>query len=234
MKKPPMRILDTVAYVTTERNRWFFISLFLSLITVVALISAYRANERAVHNLQIAWVKMQPHGTWEVDFHETAECVKDYFPATINFMLKKFVEQRYSLRPMLIENDFGEAQLLMTPTLRAAFLNPEEFDAVGLATRYQGCLDCEQTEILVRNISHYDADVTQFGPYRGTLYRTNVFVVQVHKNSQGHILAKHNKIISLQWRLKTIEEIRLNKNLLKYNPIGMEILKTDLLDEPTE
>ena len=51
-------------------------------------------------------------------------------------------------------------------------------------------------------------------------------------NADGSVSGKPEKlIVPLQWRIKSKQEIQADKELLKQNPIGLEIISYDLLKD---
>jgi hypothetical protein len=192
-----------------------------------------QANKRFAENVQVAWVKMSPSGTWDIEFHDESRGA-EFYPATIDYMLAQFVERRFSQVRNSIETDYGFALQFMAPQLARWFVDSEQFDAAGKVAALQDQTGGPETFIKVGPVDHYDSDATSFGNAEGTLYRTNVFVTETRRNSDGSLAGEPTpKIVSLQWRIKSKGEIAADKKMLRINPIGLEILKSEILDDPS-
>ena len=138
----------------------------------------------------------------------------------------------YSKIPHSVQPDYGFVHLFLSPKLRTHFVSPDGFNAPARAAAIADCNACTETRIKVRNIDHYDSDKTMFGQNPGTLYRSNVFVQKEVFNADGSVSGKPEKlIVPLQWRIKSKQEIQADKELLKQNPIGLEIISYDLLKD---
>jgi hypothetical protein len=228
------KLVKREASLTVDRNRWFIIVVILSLVAFVSIISAYKANTRADHNIKVAWVKMYPNGTWDIEFHGESR-KPEFFQSTIDYLISQWVERRYSEIPHSIKNDYGYAYNFMSPKLKQEFISPTQFNAPKKAADIAGCSACNHIEFKVRtDINHYDSDQTRFGKHDGVLYRSNVFVRRETKNPNGSLVDTINMIVSLQWRIKSVKEIQTDKKMLKHNPIGLEIIDYDLLKDPSQ
>lgn len=217
--------------LSADRNRWFVISLVLSVITLISVASAFSANKRAQESIKVAWVKLVPDGTWEVEFHDRNR-QPEFFQSTIDYLIKQWVERRYSKISHSIKTDYGFCHSFMSPSLKQQFIDSNQFNAPKVAAEIANCSACPEINFLVRTIDHYDSDKTRFGKFDGTLYRSNVFVKRKTINFDGTMKNKpENMIVSLQWRLKAAEEIKADKKSLEHNPIGLEIIDYDLLKD---
>jgi len=232
--KSAPKLVKREATLTTEKNRWFIIALILSLVSLVSLWSAYKANNRADQNIKVAWVKLHPSGTWDIEFEDESR-KPEFFQSTVNYLIRQFVERRYSQIPHSVKNDFGFAYNFMSPKLKQEFVSANQFNAPKKAGEIAACSACNHIEFKVRtDIDHYDSDKTRFGKYEGTLYRSNVFVRREARSPGGNLVDALNMIVSIQWRIKSTEEIQADKKLLRHNPIGLEIIDYDLLKDPSQ
>jgi hypothetical protein len=220
------------ARLVVDRNRWFLITLALTAITAFALVLAWNASKRADANIKVAWVKMYPNGTWDVEFHDETRQV-EFFKTTIDFLIRNYIERRFREVPYAIDTDYGFALKFMAPPLSSEFMAKDGFNAADRAAKVASCIDCPFKEIEVRNIDHYDSDRTKFGKHDAALYRSNVFITETTKNHDGTVKERVKKIVSLHWRLKSKEEIQAEKQKLKDNPVGLEILKNDVIIDPS-
>jgi hypothetical protein len=232
--KPAPKLIRREAVLNVEKNRWFVIAIILSAVALMSAFSAYQANIRADQNIKVAWVKMYPSGTWDIEFHDEHR-KPEFFQATIDYLISQWVERRYSQISHSIKNDYGYAYNFMSPKLRQEFIDPSQFNAPGKAAEIAGCSACNHIEFKVRtDIDHFDSDRTRFGQHEGVLYRSNVFVRRDTKNPDGNLVSTANMIVTLQWRIKSTAEIQADKKMLKQNPIGLEIIDYDLLDDPSQ
>jgi hypothetical protein len=202
----------------------------LCLTNLAAITFAVKEAKRADNNIKVAWVKLQPNGAWDVEFYDK-DRGPDFFQTTIDYILRQWVERRFSSLSRSIDSDYGYAYTFMSPKLQVAFLDKSGFDAVGKATKVIDCIDCEELKVKVRNIDHYDSEATKFGNLEGTLYRTNVFATKVKIIKDGREGASQKVIIPVQWRIKSVDEIQADKSILKDNPIGLEIVSYDILKD---
>lgn len=226
------RPLERDAQIAVDRNRWFLVTCILLLLLFFACFSAYQANQRFANNVKVSWVKLYPNGTWDIDFHDENRGA-EFFPATIDYLLRQFVERRFSKIAHSIRYDYGFAAQLMGTKLRREFIDSKQVNAPQLAADLEHCSNCDEVYITTRNIDHYESEQTVFARQPGTLYRSNIFVREIIKARDGSIRSQLNKIVSLHWRIKSAAEIQAHKEQLKINPIGLEILKADYLNDPT-
>jgi hypothetical protein len=228
-KKPESVKRD--ALLAADRNRWFYVCLGLVFLCFLLGLQAMKANQRFANNVQVAWVKMYPNGTWDIDFYDE-ERGPQFFQSTVDYMLKEWVQRRYSKMRVSIESDYGFALQFMAPKLARSFLDEEQYNAAAVVANFLEKVEQPELEIKVDAVDHYDSDITRFGRADGTLYRTNVFVTEKQKGSDGALLGDPvSRIVSLQWRIKSVEEISADKKLLKINPIGLEIINSGIVDD---
>jgi type IV secretory pathway component VirB8 len=222
--------------LANDRNRWFIVALVLAVLCLVLILNLVKAYGRLADNIQVQWVKVYQDGTWDVDV-EGQDREPEYFQSTIDYLIREWVQRRYSKIRETIRFDYGHVQLFMSPQLRQAFIDTSGFNAAQKAADVMDCAGCDQVEIVVRDIDHYDRDDTSFetrlGNVQGTLYRSNVFVQEVVRDATGRTKETRNRIVPLQWRLKTRKEIEADREILKTNPVGLEIRRYDLLDQTT-
>lgn len=229
IKETP-RLVKREATLATDKNRWFIIAVILGLVALVSVLSAFKANIRADHNIKVAWVKLHPSGTWDVEFHDENRA-PEFFQSTVDYLIRQWVERRYSKIPHSIKNDYGFVYNFMAAKLKQEFIGSSQFNAPKKAAEIAACSACNHVEFKVRTIDHYDSDKTKFGKYDGILYRTNVFVHRQTKSPDGNLIATDNMIVPLQWRIKSTQEIQTDKKMLEHNPIGLEIVDYDILKD---
>ncbi|MBL0319163.1 MAG: hypothetical protein IPP74_07730 [Alphaproteobacteria bacterium] len=236
----PVEVTDSIkkhdplireAVLSVDRNRWCLAACFLMVALLIALLEIFIIHQQFAHQVKVAWVKMTPSGTWDIEFYDETRQV-EFFPATIDYMLSRFVERRYSKNPYSIRFDYGFSQQLMSQQLAQQFISPNQFNAPQVAADFMSCTSCPEIKITMRNINHFDSEKTHFNTQPGHLYRTNVFVRESSYYRDGTLKEEANKIVFLTWRLKSKSDIEADKSMLRINPIGIEILSSDYLDDP--
>jgi hypothetical protein len=220
--------VDREARLSVANNRMFIVVVVMGLVTLFAVYAQHAASVRADNTIKTAWVKMYPDGTWDVEFNDEKR-QPDFFQSTIDYILRNWSKRRYSKIPSSVNSDYGFCYTFLSPALQNDFVSPDGFNAPAAAAKISECNNCPVTKIKVRNIDHYDSDKTKFGKFDGTLYRTNVFATRETRAADGTLNGTENIIIPIQWRIKSKEEIQAEKDLLKTNPIGLEIIEYDLL-----
>ena len=221
------------AVLNVEKNKWFIMALCLAVIAIIAMAMAYSAAKRADSNIKIAWVKIYPSGSWDIEFHDETRSPQ-FFQTTIDYLLRQWVERRYSQIPHSIKTDYGFVYNFMSAKLKQEFIGSKQFNAPSKAAEAAACTACNHIEFNVRTIDHYDSDSTRFGSHEGTLYRSNVFVEKLTRSPDGMLIETRKMIVPIQWRIKSTEEIQADKKLLEHNPIGLEIIDYDLLKDASQ
>lgn len=227
VKDKPKNV-DREARLNVYNNRLFIILIIMGVVTLFAIYAQHKASIRADNTIKVAWVKMFPNGTWDISFTDENR-QPDFFQSTIDYIIRNWSVRRYSKTPQTVNSDYGFCYAFMSPALQNEFVSPEGFNAPAKAAEVADCPRCPVTKIKVRNIDHYDSDETKFGQHKGTLYRTNVFATREVRASDGTLNSTEDVIIPLQWRIMSQEEIQADKELLKTNPIGFELIDYDLL-----
>ena len=225
----PQRV-DIVAGFASQNIRFFIIILMMGVICLASIAVAWKEGVRADNNIKIVWLKMYPNGTWDMEFHDE-DRQPEFFRSTVDYLLTQWVERRFSEIPHAIKNDYGIAYIFMSSKLQAEFIDPKGYDAKAKAVRVMNCKSkCKEVHFKVKTIDHYDSDKAGFGQHEGTLYRTNIFAQKTTLSNNGRS-APQKLIVSIHWRIKSKEEIQADKKVLKQNPIGLEILMYELLED---
>jgi hypothetical protein len=230
-KKYPER-LNVVAKLASGNIHSFYIIILMGLISLTSIIFAMQESKQAANNIKVAWVKMYPNGTWDVEFYDEGRG-PDFFQSTVDYILRQWVERRYSRLSRSVKEDFGYVNIFMSEKLKNDFVDPNGFDAVEKAAEIANCSGCEELKLKVRNngIDHFDSDKTTFGQYAGTLYRSNIFANKITVAKDGVEGKPEKVIVPIQWRIKSKEEIQADKSILKQNPIGLEIMSYEILED---
>lgn len=226
---PNRQKLMAKAMAANIRSFWIIVA--LCGITLLSILFAWKESNRADSNIKVVWLKMYPNGTWDMDFSDN-ERGPDFFQSTVDYILRQWVERRFSEVPHSIQSDYGFVYLFMSKKLQGEFISPNGDDAPTKAAKIAECASCGEVHVNVRNIDHYDSDKTVFGKHNGVLYRSNVFIQRNTHNADGNPNGNPEKlIVSLQWRIKSTEEIQAEKGILNQNPIGLEIISYELLKD---
>lgn len=227
--------LNREAQLSTANTRLFIVCILLGLVALYAIYAQSKASTRANNNIKAAWVKMYPNGTWDVEFHDEFR-KQEFFYSTIDYIIKNWVSKRYSKIPESIDSNYGYCYDFMSPELQNDFVSPEGFDAPAKAADIKECAQCLKVKVNRKSIvvDHFDSDVTMFGKHEGALYRTNVFATLEEIGPDGIKTGSARKvIIPMEWRLKSVQEIQAEKDILENNPIGLEIRDYELLEDKT-
>lgn len=204
------------------QNRWLIGALFVSLlIAVIAVYSAYVSNERYANNVRVAWVKLFPDGTHKTEFLEDGGASDRWFDAAVNSSLMNYAEARFKKQKATIKADYGFAQYFLGDAALTQFM--QEFNAPKVAAEFLACYTCNQVSIDVRAIDHS----TYLEPDAATdaVFRSTVYITETERTPEGQIASRKNKLIPLVWRLRPIDELTESPDLLKANPLGIEILE---------
>ena len=227
-KKP----LETDAQLAVDRNKWFIGFILALLFAFYQTYSANIANERFANNVQVAWVKLQPNGTWDVTYPSEGQ-QPEFFKATIDSLLRQFAERRYSKLKNSVKADYGFVALLMSDKMESEFLDTKGYYAPGVAADVANGIK-DEVKVRVKIINHYDSDKIIFNGEEGRLYRTNIFVTEAGYRRDGQAKKLKKRIVSVQWRIKTKKEISAKKNELALNPIGIELIDSEYLEDPSD
>lgn len=227
-KKP----LETDAQLAVDRNKWFIAFVLALLFAFYQAYIANVANKRFANNVQVAWVKLSPNGTWDVTYPDEGQR-PEFFKATINSLLRQFVERRYSKLKNSIKADYGFASILMSDKLEMEFMSEQFFNAPKVAADVVNG-ESKEVKVKVKVVDHYDSDETIFNGQVGRLYRTNIFATETKYKRNGEPMKPQKRIVSIQWRIKNKDEISSKKDELALNPIGIEVIDSEYLDDPSD
>lgn len=229
------------AIVTTDRNRWFFAFCVMALLVVVLVFRLSSLSVDLATNYKVAWVKMYPDGTWDVDLTGTSDSMS-YLEAQVDSVLSQWVHRRFSEKPETIRSDYGYANVFLSPRLKAHFTDAGGFNAAQRAADIRSNRGSGTVLYDVGAIDHFDRDVNaQFRGIEGIAYRTNVFFTRREYAASGAEQRKPDKgFVRIEWRLMTQEEIgrivRQDGGIewLRENPIGLEIISYEELDDNSD
>lgn len=226
--------LDMAAAVTVDRARWFVAFLVLAVITLLAAIGWWTADQRFANNVRVAWVKLDPSGAYTVEFADRVRPV-EFFQSTLESKLTELVEKRYRRIVGTITHDYRFVGFFLSPAMAAQFIGKEDYDAVRVAAELASCKgNCLEREVRVRVVQHRSQIPLQL-PDRptSTLYQTLVFLTFSDRKLDGSVVARRNAIVQIDWRLKAKSEVVENKAGLVVNPLGIEVMAMELKEDPT-
>lgn len=226
MKKE--RHTKTLANYKANENRWFYTAIAAIAIACVNGLGWHNADKRFAENVRVAYVKLSPNGTYVVDYEDEQKSV-DYFTATVESKLSEFVEKRYSKRRDTITTDYGFARLMMSPEMRTDFM--ENYEAAKVAAELVECHQCAQITSKIRDVQSIDKDLVP-GSKSRKQYNTLVFSTLQTKDQSGKVSCK-NQIVTLIWTFRPKEEIVTKREELRYNPLGQEVIRSTIRDDPT-
>jgi hypothetical protein len=228
-KAKRLRSAKTIGIIKASENRMFYLLLVSIFSTVLCVFGWLSADKRFAENVQVAWVKLSPNGTATVDYSDEEQPVQ-YFPATVNSKLMEWVEKRYSKRRETISTDYGFAKLMMSPSMQADFMENEK--AATVAAEFESCKECEQVNAKIRSLQPIDKDPVP-GSKKRKQYTTLVFATYQNRDKTGRIAGCTNKIITLIWTFRPTSDIVNKRDELRYNPLGQEIIRSDVEPDPT-
>lgn len=221
--------MTNIGQAKADKNRWFYACVILTLLSTFLVIGWYRADKRFAENVQVAYVKLSADGTSFIEYADSDKPV-NFYASTVESKLSEFVEKCYSRRRETILTDFGFCNLLMSPDLSAQFR--ETFQAQKVAADLKACTDCDQVTTRIREITGIDRDkiTTRKESYQ---YTNLVFVTDQYVNKAGRVYKCENKIITVLWQFRPMAEVVNRRDELRYNPLGMEVIRSDPRNDPT-
>lgn len=220
---------ETVAYMRTVSNRMFYITIVSVTMAIFCAYGWHQADKRFAENVKVAYVKMYPGGHYDVQYEEADKPV-DYFATTVESKLEEFVEKRYSKRRDTINTDYGFAKLMMSPEMQVDFM--QNYKAAEEAAKVIKCSECDQITTKAREVQPFDKDLLP-NSRRHNQYTTIIFATDQIRNKDGKLLECKNKIVTVIWKIRPIEATAKKRDELKYNPLGQEIIRSDVRDDPT-
>lgn len=218
-----------LAVLRTERNALaiaLVVSLAVALLTVVGWM---RADDRFANNVRVAWVKLSPNGTYQVEWSDEGKGVQAY-ASTVESKLTEWVQRRFSKMRHTIGVDYGFARMFMSEKLSTQFMT--EFNAPKVAAEMVSCTTCDEIEVTVRNLDSIDKDILP-GKKKEELFTTLAFVVERKIDPDGRVTGCQNKIITLYWKFRPVAETASRKKELTANPLGQEFDRYSVRDDPT-
>lgn len=223
------RHVKDLADMKVSRNYLSLAILFLVFLCFLLVMGWQVADSRFANNVRVSYVKLDPNGSYNVEYEDQDKPV-DFFVNTVNSKLTEYIEKRFSKRKATISTDYGFANLFMSPQLSNSFLNDAK--AATVAAEHVACTKCADEEFSVRNIQGLTGDLVA-GSNSSTQYTTLVFSRMRKRSTEGYITECSNKIVTVLWHFRGKEDVVSKRDQLRFNPLGMEILREDVKDDPT-
>lgn len=223
------RHVKDVADMKVSRNYLSIGILGLVLLCFALVVGWQTAESRYANNVRVSYVKLDPKGSYTVEYEDEAKPV-DFFVNTVNSKISEYIEKRFSKRKATISTDYGFANLFMSPQLSNSFLSDKK--AASQAAEHVACDKCADEEFSVRTIQGLTGDVVS-GGNSDAQYTTLVFARLRKRSSEGYVTECSNKMVTLLWHFRGKEDVVSKRDQLRFNPLGMEILREDVKDDPT-
>ena len=220
----------TRSALRVDRNRWVYVALFLACLCLFLAMMWYRADNRFANHVRIAFVKLDPSGSTAIEYYDEGR-KPEFFATTIEAKLREWVEKRYSKRSKTILFDYGFASAFFDNQLKADFMRA----APAIAKEQDACPTCPQVEAKAGPLITVDADMkpVKLGEKSFAQYTTQVFTQIATTFKAGDAPTIENKIFTISWRFRSIEETAKRGHELQANPLGMEIFQVTERINPT-
>ncbi|MDC5711164.1 VirB8/TrbF family protein [Vibrio europaeus] len=221
--------LSTLALLKSERNRWFVFCVGLAVALTFSVCLLFVAFVQAQATKEILYVKLRPDGSWSVvDYKPQDEQL--YFKTTVDSLLERFAVVRYGINPETIRTDWGEASVFMSEPLQANFLDKNGFNALEKIKKVSK--GNTTVKIEVRNTEHYDNIQWEFSENNSVdAIKSNIYMKRTI-TVNGIERKPENLVLTLSWHLIDKDELtKKDRDVIRLNPIGIEVLKYDLKKE---
>lgn len=224
---------DSVSAQAQSRQwaqRSFFLALAAIVVAAMALWVAKVSNDRYHQEARLTYVKLAPTGTWSVETSQ-ADGV-EYFDATLRQVLYDWIERRYSKRRSTILTDWGIANTMYAPELQTWFA--DTFRASHVAAEHAGCSTCDDVVQRVRTHQHLTELPREIGGADSDPISSLVFADE-SLVAAGAVLPHETirKVYRVKWRFLSKAALQARPDLLRYNPIGVQILGVEETKDTT-
>jgi len=224
-----------IAEARATINRLWIALFFVLAIALVEGVGWKSAVAKLYHDVRVAWVKMLPNGTSQVEFWDDGGSSNRLYQAPINKSLLDYIDCNWQRHHSTIDSDFGFVMFYKGDELRKAFIDPKGFNAAKYAADFAANSLAPEVDVKVRALDH-DTKIrpTKASHFTGTVETTAY--VTLHTHGAGVLPSDENKIIKLVWRLRTDEDMddlldTQNLDALKANPDGIVIESEKMLDD---
>jgi hypothetical protein len=222
--------VDLIALERASARRWFVAALAASATAFLSVLLAMSAVRHWQTDARLTYVKLSPNGTWDVAQDLDASVV--YFDSTLRTVLYDWIERRYSQRAATVQTDWGVAYASYSPDMQKWFTG--EFGATAKAAKLAACATCAQTVVRVRSHQHIDPLPRNPGAAPTEPVRTLVYATESTYSGSDAVkpTAERRLIFRVTWLLQSKAQIQSRPELLRYNPIGLEILDVQETEDP--
>lgn len=203
--------------------------LVLAFVTVLSMFGWMRANTQLVREARLTYVKLSPAGDWSISQDLTEEVL--YYETTVRNLLYDWIERRYSKRTQTIRQDWGVANSMYSPALQTWFQG--EFQAKDVADKHAGCPGCPQVSVKVRSHQHIDPLPRHIGTEPTRVTRTFVYADETTGQLNSIRGDTVRKMYRVSWRLLDKASIQQRPDLLRWNPLGLEITEVEETNDET-
>ncbi|MCF3195895.1 MULTISPECIES: hypothetical protein [Pseudomonas] len=218
-------------------NKLWIFAILLLLVVIYQGWSNRQAFNAAMHTKELVWIKMGPDGSSTVD-EFTPSDKPIFYKATVDSALEKYLTTRYGVQPETIRKDYGVAGVFMSEPMYTEFLStqPGGFNALQKSVDIQANTNSvPRVEVKWKFPDHYDSVPGVFGKTKGSVFRTNVYFTTTTKSPSGLVMKDgvKNMIWRGQWRLLPKSQLEKKSTAwLRANPIGLEIIQADVIEDP--
>jgi hypothetical protein len=203
------------------------LSIILAIVACIASVLAYQMTMRYANNVRVAWVKLSPSSTHEVEYLDDGADRERYDKRVleasfINYATSRFRENRHT-----VTADYGLAYTFLGPEERQKFVG--EFDAHRKSQEIAACGNCGSIDVTVRAVTtdklvDATADTTP-------VYKTTIYFDQTKRDATGIATETKSQIAFLNWKLVKPGEIPDDRTFLVGNPLGIQIIQQEVRDD---
>ncbi|MBB3475835.1 VirB8/TrbF family protein [Sphingomonas sp. BK345] len=225
------RSVQQLARARTLQNALIVVTILSCLVSAISMFGWMSATKRFAQNVRVAFVKMAPNGSTQVEYYEDGAESNRWFQATINKSLMDYVEHRYQEKHGTISYDWGYAMQFMSDPVQKQFVNG--FNAAKVAAAFEASQSTGETEATVRAIDH-DEIITPDGPKDDDgqrIVHSTIYLRLTKPAADGRVRDVENKILRVVWHFRPKSE--LNTEMLRANPLGIAITQERMTDDPT-
>lgn len=234
MQSPDIHAIATTKH---EREQIFIsdasarnvkITLQALLIVLVALFAvfafyAFHRIENVSSQRETIYIKLDAEGGWSV-VSGAAESM-DFYEATVNATLFKFVERCYSRDPYTFDADFEVCLHFLSPRLARAFYTDMSSYADEVASTKAANMNRNIVRaVRTRHLDLIPTKVTKTDAVNA-LYETRIYATEYTRHSTEDV-EKGRIIIEVKWRFRSWDERNATEGgYLVRNPLGIEIVE---------
>jgi hypothetical protein len=222
---------ESLSLVAVQRSATLYLAVAVvvsAAVSLAALAGWWRADHRFATEARLTYVKLSPSGAWAIDRDLGEQVV--YFDSTLRQTLYDWIERRYSMVSATIIDDWAIAYAMYSPERQRWFA--DVYKGTTVAQTHAQCASCPQTRVRVRTHQHLDPLPDAPGVADSPPVRTLVYAHEEQTRGAAHE-AGVRKIYRVTWRMLSKAAIQSQPKLLRYNPIGVEILDVEATDDTT-